>query len=149
VVLARFEAYIFWSWDAVGFYILAEKLCLPDLQDRIMDVLIEFFTKHPTRVNMEDILNIHNQTPTGSPSRKFMVRMFHWLSTTLYFIGLDMVWPVAVFQGLLSLHEDPAADFMDLLRKGTIPECPCELNTCEFHCHAESEPCYKDRKASN
>ena len=36
------------SWDVVAFYALAKKLCLPDLQDLIMNVLI----KYHKRVNV-------------------------------------------------------------------------------------------------
>jgi len=39
------------SWDAVAFYSLAKKLCLPDLQDLIMNVLI----KYHKRVNVRTI----------------------------------------------------------------------------------------------
>jgi hypothetical protein len=33
------------SWDAVGFYSLAEKYCLPELQDIIMDTLLKYHKK--------------------------------------------------------------------------------------------------------
>lgn len=126
---------------ALDFYFLAEMFCLPVLQDRIMDLCIQFSKDKSCLPYHEKIEVVYQKTAESSPMRKFMARTFHFrCNTTTKLIGEEL-WPLGKSQKLLKECADLSADLLTLLREGTKPSNPLVLDACEFHCHAKGESC--------
>lgn len=62
------------SWDPVGFYSLAEKYCLPELQDIIMDATIKFHKKMNELPSVDFVIRAYESTSVGSPLAKYCTR---------------------------------------------------------------------------
>lgn len=54
------------SWDPVRFYGLAEKYCLPELQDTIMDALILYHSEHNGLPSVDFIFQAYKHSSAGS-----------------------------------------------------------------------------------
>jgi hypothetical protein len=137
-------------WKSITFYILAEKLCLPRLQDHIMsNVFVHYRSKDllPS-IHMMDCA--YSGTSSKSPLRKFIVRGFHWAlcrkdSFNVVYDNVDHengVWSINNLQSLLVAHPDLQRDFLALLREDITPRHLDEFTPCDFHCHSKDEFCH-------
>jgi hypothetical protein len=59
------------SWDPVGFYSLAEKYCLPELQDIIIDTLIKYHKKRNELPSVDFVTRAFEQTSSGSQISRY------------------------------------------------------------------------------
>jgi hypothetical protein len=118
------------SWSATNFYVLAEKLCLPGLQDQIVNEYMDCMSQENIVPGVVRIRSIYSTTPAGNPFRKFAARSFHWTVDPSSKLD-NTFWPTA----------DLAEDILTLLRTGVKASDPRKLPRCEFHCHGKDEPC--------
>jgi hypothetical protein len=128
-----------YSWQPVPFWELADKLCLPELQDRIMDAWIRLFNAKNFLLGAPQIEECYNLTAEGSPIRHYACQSF--VFGTLTFV--ESAWPIASYQPLLKKNDDLARDFLLALRgqAGIAPSDPRKLPKCDFHVHEKGAPC--------
>ncbi|TGO60644.1 hypothetical protein BOTNAR_0142g00150 [Botryotinia narcissicola] len=65
-------------WGLVEVYVLADKICLPELMDQVMDTIQAECPLHPT-----DASNIYNRLPKGSKLRLFALDIITFEFTNL------------------------------------------------------------------
>lgn len=125
-----------YSWCPIKFYSLAEKLCLPNLQDWIMSTLIETDDTENTLEAGYHASLVYQVTHPNSPLRKYVSQGMAYLllnkpdcPTSAFFTSLE--------------NNDLAQDFMDNLRgmsSKKFPDPRC-LPKCDFHCHERGADC--------
>ncbi len=71
------------SWDAVGFYSIAEKYCLPELQDIIMDTLLKYHKIRNELPSGEFAIRAYEQASAGSSLANYCTRAM------AYIVGTD------------------------------------------------------------
>ncbi|CAD6448905.1 800102ff-70ec-4de3-b9d6-de3eaf6115dc [Sclerotinia trifoliorum] len=125
------------SWNPVELCILAERLLLTGLMDRVMEVVRKLDRSEDVYYNHKTLKLIYMRTFLGSNIRQYVtqnaayaVRNFDKsssLSTThlLY---------------VMEEHTDFAHDYLDITRTGNL-EDPREGPGCQFHVHREHEEC--------
>lgn len=125
------------NWVIPETYALAEKLCLPELQDLIMSTAMEWW-RSSNLVPTNDLVDIaYQKTSQNSPLRKYMVRVFGWrlLKCRAEYCS------TASLHSLLKENDDLSIDFLTLLRQGHDFQFPGLYSNCEFHCHANNKVC--------
>jgi hypothetical protein len=128
------------SWNSTKFYMLAAKLCLPDLQDQIVNIYIDYMDREKLVPSVRDMGITYSTMPAGSPFRKFAARSFHWALDPSSTID-STVWPTHALANLLRNQDDLAEDVLTLSRAGVKSSDPRKLPRCEFHSHGKDEPC--------
>ncbi|KAH7348891.1 hypothetical protein BKA65DRAFT_594638 [Rhexocercosporidium sp. MPI-PUGE-AT-0058] len=68
-----------YDWSLVSYYNLAGKLCLPDLQDQIMDAYIAQSSARHTMPSTDLIREVYTRTEAGSGLRKYVLAAFPFL----------------------------------------------------------------------
>jgi BTB/POZ domain len=132
----------FESWNPNKLSMLAEKLCLSDLQDQIMDEYIEYLVRENLYPSVAGIGATYTAVPAGNSFRKFGARFFHWAVSPPASSMLDLThWSTDALAKLMQDQDDLAEDVLTLLRTGVKASNPIELPRCEFHCHGKDEPC--------
>jgi hypothetical protein len=133
------------SWDAVGFYSLAEKYCLPELQDIIMDTLLKYHKRRNELPSVEFTIRAYEQTSAGSPLANYCTRaMAYIVGTDGKDNGLEENWPTSdvarlnrelpnFAEALLRVQREMAQD------SGVSD--PRVMRSCGFHAHAFLDYC--------
>jgi hypothetical protein len=133
------------SWDAVGFYSLAEKYCLPELQDIIMDKLLKYQKRWNELPSVEFTIRAYEQTSVGSPLANYCTRaMAYIVGTNGKDNGLEEHWPTSDIarlnrelpnfaEALLRVQREMAQD------SGVSD--PRVMRSCGFHAHAWEDYC--------
>ena len=67
------------SYNEFKFYALADKYCLPELKNDIMDMLISYFDKSSQLPAPSMILSVYANMPDGSPLRKLMAYSLNFI----------------------------------------------------------------------
>ncbi len=67
------------SWDAVEVYSMAEKFCLPELQDTIMNVLVRFHKSRDELPSPDFVHRACSRTSTGSSLSKYCARAIFYI----------------------------------------------------------------------
>jgi hypothetical protein len=131
------------SWDPVGFYSLAEKYCLPELQDIIMDATIKFHKKMNELPSVDFVIRAYESTSVGSPLTEYCMRAMVYIMRGN---GLEEAWES---EGLASLYELPA--FREAyvgMQRAVGPrggQDPRKFPRCSFHAHEEGGYCVANR----
>lgn len=131
------------SWCPSEAHCLAEKLCLPHLQDTVMNASIAFYKSEnciPSRASMRFA---YKRTSEKSPLRRLMVRYFTWVLAQEEENGH---YQISGLRSLLQESDDMNKDFLALLRievfgSSGAPQKPTSMDICMFHCHGKDEPC--------
>lgn len=129
------------SWDPVGFYSLAEKYCLPELQDIIMDELIQYHTERNELPSVDFVLRAYKHTSAGSLLAKYCAK------SILYVMdegGEDDKWPTEEVARLFRELPTFASEYLAVQRKAGLKSQgvdPRDTNRCHFHTHDPAGPC--------
>jgi hypothetical protein len=76
----------YFAWLVVPTYLLAEKICLPNLQDEIMSAFLVYLVASNSLPVPVAVSRVYSQTTIRSPLRRFMARTLHYLSDPISLI---------------------------------------------------------------
>lgn len=131
------------SWNVPDLYILAEKFCLLDLQDYVMDIYIKYLNDQKTLPSAKTTLKAYGGTLSGCKLRQLMVNSFRYkLSNTK--TQVQNRWPIDDLHQLLIQSSDLAKDYLTLVRYSPKVEDPRNMPQCYYHSH-DDKKCYLDR----
>jgi hypothetical protein len=88
------------TWDPVKFYRLAEKFCLPIVQDCIMDTVIKHHKKTQTFPSLQFIDDTWEMTSDNSPLRQYVLQSLRYIERNLNKEDSEQGWPAAGIQDL-------------------------------------------------
>jgi len=129
------------SWDPVGFYSLAGKYCLPELQDMIMDALIQYHKEQNKLPSVDFVFRAYMHTSAGSPLARYCVESIFYVIEEA---AEDDRWPTEEVAHLFQELPTFASEYISLQRK-RIFNCrgadPRDASPCYFHTHGHDEPC--------
>lgn len=129
------------SWDPVGFYSLAEKYCLPEVQDLIMDAAIQYHREQNELPSVDFVLRAYETTPVGSLLAQYCAK------SILYVLdksGDDDQWPTEEVARLFKELPAFASDYIEFQKKrilGSGALDPRDAIRCRFHTHGPDEFC--------
>ncbi|QSZ31399.1 hypothetical protein DSL72_000964 [Monilinia vaccinii-corymbosi] len=133
------------NWRPINLYILADKFCLPELMDQVIDAYLDELQNNRFLPDIDEIEMAYELTPTGSTLRRFMCAAMHYIFAALRTAEkASNDWPSMDVAALMKSHQDFTVDFLNMMRTqpaGVAPEDPRWLPKCEFHCHGKDEPC--------
>ncbi|KAF8860023.1 hypothetical protein BDZ45DRAFT_341876 [Acephala macrosclerotiorum] len=124
------------SWDAVGFYSLAEKGCLPELQDTIMNVLVRYHRMVDELPSPDFVHRAYVRTSAGSSLSRYCAKSIYWVLAE----GINNGWLTEEVQKLCQDHPTFATDYINLQRTKSACD-PRKSDRCSFHVHSSEEPC--------
>lgn len=130
------------SWKPNSLYKLAEKICLSQLQDQVVDTLRDFDRQTYCLSCTKTILNAYSETRKKSGLHRYYAQ-------SLAFILVQgktcSTWTVNELTEAMSKEVELTRDVLTILRdSGGNVKDPVNEPDCKFHCHADGEPCYKD-----
>jgi hypothetical protein len=130
----------------VDFYVLADKFCLPELQDRIIDACRANFQAENVLPTADFITYAYSHTSANSPLRKFAIVAARYTLRQEY---ANTVW-IAEFNYSLRTfyknHEEIWSDISSVYWNPKETEDPMNLPACVFHRHGEKGDCYRARE---
>lgn len=121
--------------NIISLYSLAEKLCVFELMDDIMDAFRDFEHENDILPSCKFMLVSYQNVDSGSPLRRYICYCYT-------FILLKKTRDVEAMTSLLTRVPDLALDMAKLLREtgGVIPE-PWSFSYCHFHTHDKDSLC--------
>jgi len=132
--------------DRINLFCLAEKYGIPDLQDTSMDSLTAILRSSKTSPSLILILSSYSRTSSGSKLRLYMARTF--VSNALR-CGEDINnWTNKKLFETLKDNDDLLLDTLACLRlqyDKAFPT-PDKQPACDYHQHAQDEPCPYTKK---
>jgi hypothetical protein len=129
------------SWDPVGFYSLAEKYCLPELQDMIMDALIQYHKEQNELPSVGFVFRAYEHTFAGSLLAKYCAES---ILNIMDEVDDDDRWPTKEVARLFRELPTFASEYISVQRKGMALRTradPRDAGRCHFHTHKGDEPC--------
>ncbi|TVY51232.1 hypothetical protein LCER1_G006740 [Lachnellula cervina] len=126
------------SWDCTELYVLCDKLCIPELMDKVMDIYRKFNMDSNTLSHESEIRAVYSRTAPGSPIRRYVAYTCAW--TIIH--GCADVWNIEVLEDLITTVPDLARDVIRIMREtGGKIENPSKGPNCDFHTHQKDIPC--------
>ena len=131
---------------AIIFYELAEKVCLLELQNQILDVIARFMKEENWLFTSQDVTVIYETTQGGCGLQKFAARSVYWYYTE-HNSSDDDNKPFWTTQAVQKLMLENAGFMTDFLNAGKDAggyehvKDPREDLSCDFDRHAEGK-CY-------
>ncbi|THV44520.1 hypothetical protein BGAL_0625g00060 [Botrytis galanthina] len=127
-------------WGLVGVYVLADKICLPELMDQVMDTIQAKYPLHPS-----DASDIYSILPKGSKLRLLALDMITFEFTKPMNAQLD----ISKLADVNAKNEEFALDFLikirsHMSRQTAIPN-PRKSRSCTYHSHEDGK-CTRTRK---
>ncbi|KAF7956635.1 hypothetical protein EAE96_003969 [Botrytis aclada] len=126
--------------NLLSLYSFANKLCLPELMDLVLDTYKNTYQKSNRFPRISLVSDVYQMTPKGSPLRKFMSHCMYCIFVEYNSENIRNSWTTEDMAVAMGLHQDLAIDFLNLMRLDP-PTDPRALPNCHFHCHGEDEPC--------
>ena len=137
------------SWNPFTLYSLAEKFCLSNLMDTIMDAYRKRHGKGNKILTYANIQACYDFSADGSTLRRFAFDSFCYLMGRRLSEKEREIWSNQGASDLLKANDD--------LRNAFIPRLRCEgihirIDPrrgfhCEYHCHGKEEACTVSRPA--
>jgi hypothetical protein len=135
------------SWLPDSLYKLTEKICLPQLQDQVIDMFIGFSRQTDSMPSTSTIMAAYSESRKNSGLRRYYAQ-------SLAFILVQgdkcSAWTVDELTDTMSKEVELTRDVFTVLidSKGNVKD-PVKEPDCKYHCHADNEPCYKDINKNN
>jgi hypothetical protein len=123
-----------------GFYSLAEKYCLPELQDAIMDALIQHHTEQNKLPSVNFVLRAYEHASAGSLLARYCAQSIFYVMDEG---GEDDRWPTKEIARLFRELPTFASEYIAMQRKrggkgrGVDPR---DTSRYYFHAHDRGEP---------
>ncbi|KAM3068041.1 hypothetical protein ACMFMG_011089 [Clarireedia jacksonii] len=135
------------NWRFLSLYTLAEKFCLPQLQDMAMDALRASDRRNGTCLTVSQMSDAYKNTQEGSGYRLYAL---HTLMFVLQFTEHEKVefWKTIDIDNMLKENPDMATDYLVWVRSHLgqsrlkKPEDPSKGHSCLYHNnHKMEEEC--------
>ncbi|CZR69865.1 uncharacterized protein PAC_19765 [Phialocephala subalpina] len=123
------------SWDAINFYSLAEKCCLPELQDTTMNVLARYHRMADELPSPSFVCRAYARTSAGLSLSRYCTKSIYWVLDE----GINNGWPTEEVQKLFQDHPTFSMDYINLQRTKSACD-PRKSDRCSFHVHGSKEP---------
>jgi hypothetical protein len=119
------------SWDWQDVFVLADKLCIPELMDVTMDFCREYDYEENSFPALESIEQGYKITSAGSVLRKYLA-----MSCAYLILNKSNTWSLQDLSELSVKIPELNRDIMEIMREqeGAV-EDPRELPDCDFHSH--------------
>ena len=131
------------SWNPSKVYKPADKICLPYLQDQIIDAWQASMVKTNIVIGFENIREIYDITPDGSKLRKFGLDMMVYAYKELSTATRQESWSGE--RAWIAVQNCPelGKEFLTELRKVlfTSVSDPRTGSACTYHCHGKGDKC--------
>ncbi|KAF7931621.1 uncharacterized protein EAE98_004357 [Botrytis deweyae] len=130
--------------NLLSLYSFADKLCLPELMDLVLDTYKNTYEKSNRFPRVSLVSDVYQMTPKDSPLRKLMCHCMYYIFVEYNSEDIRNFWTTEDMATAMSLHQDLTIDFLNLMRSdapGFAPQDPRAFPNCDFHCHGEDEPC--------
>jgi hypothetical protein len=150
------------SSNVVDFYVLADKFCLSELQDRIIDACRASLLAENALPTADFTSYAYSQTSANSPLRKFAVvaarytlRLEYENTVARYKLQQESANTVSRVEfgrsvhTFLENHKDIWSDILSLVKNSKETGDPMNLPACAFHRHGEKDDCYRVRGGKN
>ncbi|KAF7931559.1 uncharacterized protein EAE98_004295 [Botrytis deweyae] len=119
-------------WNPVEVYILADKICLTELMDEVMDAIQTDFP-----LSSPDALVIYSRLPKDSKLRLFALDIITFEFNTFRQLNLPILADVN------AKNEDFALDFLiriqSYMSRRTVIPNPRKSYPCTYHCHEDGK----------
>lgn len=137
------------NWQVGTLYLLADKLCLPGLMDEVLDSFIFVLNRDNwapnvfnNRLNMKYLYDCSPRKSCGMV--RLIVALLCWLLCTTRFKTDEKHWPTEEIDKFLGDHKELRLEVLKTIRAqpaGTPFKDPRASPGCQFHEHAEGQPC--------
>lgn len=133
------------AYSVVDFYALAEKMCLSEVMNNIVDSLIAHQLKETELIGLQVLKRAYEKLESNSPLLRYFAD-----SMAYAFIANkheNNPWPTKEVSRLIGINADVRDDFLTRLRtiplSGTKPKLPDPRRAakCEYHHHSNDETC--------
>jgi len=128
------------QWNCVRGYCLARKLCLPDLQDNIMDHFIAWLGRSNLWMGKSLLVEAYNSSEPGSGLRKFVTRTiaYRFRENVGIASAADMHELFVRMPGLCQ-------EYLEFLKSTNFiaMKDPGLADQCLYHQHGIDRKCYK------
>ncbi|PQE19094.1 BTB POZ domain-containing protein [Rutstroemia sp. NJR-2017a BBW] len=132
------------TWNAFHVYSLADKLCLPEVMDSIIDVYITWMATNGLLLNPVQVSDGFYETPAGSPFQRYLCHMLHYTIDTYPNGKLHKKFSIVDMDEVLEVNPGLRLELLKRMMRhpsGASVEDPRKLKKCKFHHHKENEPC--------
>jgi hypothetical protein len=136
------------NWEFISFYTLAEKLCLPQLQDTAMDMMQASQLREGIILSILGMTLAYEKTQVGSGYRLYTLHsLFYSLGILRTDKELLKAWSNEGVAKMLNKCPDLAVDCLSMIRTHfsqtplKMPMDPRMENACIFHSHKIDEQC--------
>ncbi|TGO34767.1 hypothetical protein BHYA_0183g00190 [Botrytis hyacinthi] len=130
------------NWSAISFYLLMDKLCMPDLMNEAMDSLRQFSKDNDFLPSIKQVIYVYRRSLPSSKLRLYV------LNSLLYAFSLNQepdLTPLALMAGIVMNETDLTADFLtavrDQVRGGPKSTNPSAGDGSIYHIHGEGIGC--------
>lgn len=130
--------------NLLSLYSFADKLCLPELMDLVLDTYKNTYKKSNRFPRVSLVSDVYEMTPTKSPLRNFMCRCMYFIFAEYNSVVVRNFWTTDDMATAMSVNKDLTVDFLNLMRSDSLGLAsidPRALPNCDFHCHGEDELC--------
>jgi hypothetical protein len=129
------------SWKPNSLYKLAEKICLPQLQDQVVDMVRESDCQTCCLPSTDTMMHAYSETRETSGLHRYYAQC---LAFILVQGETCSTWTVDELTEAMSKELELTRDVLTILRdSGGKVKDPAKESDCKFHCHADGEICYK------
>ncbi|KAF7931560.1 uncharacterized protein EAE98_004296 [Botrytis deweyae] len=130
------------NWNTINFYLLMDKLCIPDLMNEAMDLMRQFDKDNDFLPSINHGIWVYRRSLPGSKIRLYV------LNSLLYAFSLNQepdLTPMALLMGVVTRETDLTADFLTAVR-GQVRGGPKSTNPSAgdggiYHIHGEGIGC--------
>ncbi|KAF7956582.1 hypothetical protein EAE96_003916 [Botrytis aclada] len=130
------------NWNAISFYILMDKLCMPDLMNEAMDLLRQFSKDNNFRTSLEGVIYVYRRS---LPSSKLRLYVLNGLIFSLSLVQEPEATHLARLVDIIREDTDLTADFLtavqDRFRGGPKPNDPSTGDGSIYHVYGEGISC--------
>ncbi|TGO48340.1 hypothetical protein BCON_0243g00120 [Botryotinia convoluta] len=130
------------SWNAIEFYLLMDKLCMPDFMNEAMDLLRQFLKDNNLLISIEQVIYVYRRSLPSSKLRLYI------LNGLLYGFSLDREPDSTLLVRLVDIireETDLTADFLtavqDQVRGGPKSTNPSAGDGGIYHIHGIGISC--------
>lgn len=139
------------DWPLFDLYVLADKFCIPDLMDQILDACLDCMKKCNWTPAADYLQHMHDcSTRKSSGMSRLVAALVCYVLCTYRYSNAEEECPRGELHTLLGNNEDLRLQVCKTLRahpNGKVFIDPCERACyCDFYEHAVTDPCPRSMK---
>lgn len=133
------------TWSPITAYSLADKFCIPELMDRIMDQFALAIYTGAIPITPQLFREAYTAFPSANKIRDYIARLFRWVADR-EIPSRNKSCSVEGLAAVLSEHVDLSVDVIRLRRSEPMAVEFESMHACSFHCHEDND-CYLLKEA--